>query len=94
MGVDTCIPRRSSEIFVLPVRDVLVGAWVAITFRETEIDNMQYICSLSQADQKVVWFHVPVNEILIVAILDAAAKEKREGRRRKEEGGSGVCKWT
>ena len=52
MCVDRSVARSAREILVLAVRDVLVRARVAILLGEAEINDVNHVLALAQADQE------------------------------------------
>ena len=69
MCIDTCIPGSASQRLIVFVRNVLACFWVSISFGKAEIDDINNILFLAVADQEVVRFHVPVDEMVIVQKL-------------------------
>lgn len=61
--VDAGIARSSGQVLVLAVRDVQLCPRVAVSFRESEVDDVHQIPPLSQSHQEVVRFYVPVDEV-------------------------------
>mmetsp|Transcript_28639 Transcript_28639/g.58257 ORF Transcript_28639/g.58257 Transcript_28639/m.58257 type:complete len:205 (+) Transcript_28639:571-1185(+) len=78
MGIDARISRGSREVLVLPVRNVLMCLGIAVLLRKAEIDDVDLVCLLAQAHEKVVWLDVAVNETLRVDEFDAAQHLLRE----------------
>lgn len=72
MGVDGGVTRRAREVLVLTVGDVLVRLGVAVLLGETEVDHVHDLGALAQADEEVVGLDVAVDEVLRVAVLEAA----------------------
>lgn len=71
MGIDRSVASGTSEILVLPVRNVEVGLRVAEFLGQTKVDNVDLVAALSDAHQKVVWFDVAVDKVTRVNVLDA-----------------------
>lgn len=70
MGVDTGVPGGSSQILVLPVRNVQVCLGVAILLSESEINHVDLVASLSDTHEEIVGLDVPVNEVSRMNVLD------------------------
>ena len=66
MGVYTGIPRCASQRLVVFVRNVLASLRVAVSLCETEIDNVNYVLFFAMANQKIIRFHITMNEVIIV----------------------------
>ena len=71
MCVDAGVPRRARQTLVLAVRDVRAGPTVAVLLREAEVDDEHLVAVLTNPHQEVVRLHVPVDEVLVVHVLDA-----------------------
>ena len=63
VGVDTGISCSACEVFVLTIRDMLVCAGISVLFCQTKVYDVHHIALLSKTHQKVVWFHVSVDEV-------------------------------
>lgn len=72
VGVDGGVAGGAGEVLVLAVGNVLVGAGVAVLLGQAEVDDVDQVALLAQAHQEVVGFHVSVDEVLGVDVLDAA----------------------
>ncbi|KAJ8577597.1 hypothetical protein ON010_g1609 [Phytophthora cinnamomi] len=70
--VDGGVTRRAREVLVLTVGDVLVRLGVAVLLGQTEVDDVHDLGPLAQADEEVVRLDVAVDEVLRVAVLEAA----------------------
>lgn len=70
MSVDRGISSGSREILVLPVWDMEVGLWIPVLLRETEVDDVDLVASLSDAHEEIVGLDVPVDEGFGVNVLD------------------------
>jgi hypothetical protein len=70
MGVDGCVPRRSGQVLIFPVRDVKMGFRVPEFLRETEIDDVDLITTFADSHEEVVGLDVPVNEVSRMDVLD------------------------
>ena len=71
MRIDAGVPRRARQALVLPVRDVRPRPAVAVLLRQPEVDDEDLVAVLPDAHQEVVGFHVAVDEVLVVDVLDA-----------------------
>lgn len=56
---------------MLSVRDVLISSGVHILLGQTEVNDMDFMVAFGtmSSNQKVLWFHVAINEMLRVDIL-------------------------
>lgn len=48
VAVDRGVPRRSCEVLVFFVRDMLMSLWVPVSFAETEVDEVGDVGLLAQ----------------------------------------------
>ena len=72
MCVDAGVAGGAGQVLVFPVRDVLVGARVAVLLRQPKVDHVDEVSLLAEPHQEVVRLHVAVDEVLRVDVLDAA----------------------
>lgn len=72
VSIDAGIAGGSGQVLVLAVRDVQLGARVAVSFRQTEVDDVHQVPPFPQSHQKVVRFNVPVDEVTGVDEFDPA----------------------
>lgn len=79
MGVDRSVSSGTSQVLVLPVRNVKMSLGVSILFGETEIDDIDLVSSLANTHQEVVWLDVSMNEISRVDVLDSRDLRGVEG---------------
>ena len=70
--VDRRVARRSSQILVLAVWDMLVRPRIAVLLGQAEIDNVNYGLTLPEANEKVVRLYVAMYEGLGVDIFQPA----------------------
>ena len=78
MCVDARVSSGPCETFILPIRDVNVRSSVAILLRKTKINHVKLIAFPAKADKKVVWFNVPMNEILRMNIFNTTYLETKK----------------
>jgi hypothetical protein len=71
MGVDRGITSSTSQVLVLPIRDVEVSLGVTVLLGETEIDNVDLVATLADAHEEVVRLDITVDEGLGVDVLNA-----------------------
>lgn len=73
MGVDTHVARCTGQRLPLAVGDMLLGLGVTVLLGHAEIDHVDYIGGLGvgAADEEVVGFDIPVDEVLLVDRLDS-----------------------
>ena len=60
MGVQTCVSSRSSQAFVVSIRDVFISAWVFVSLCEAVVNNMDVMLALADSDKIVIRFDVAV----------------------------------
>lgn len=72
MCVDASVSGCPCEVLVFPVGDVLVCASVPVLLGQTKVYNVYQVALLAQPHQKVVRFHISVNEVLGVDEFDSA----------------------
>lgn len=58
---------------MLPVRNVFFGFWVDVFFRKAEVYDVNDVLLLIALppDEKVLWLHVPIDEVFRMHILHA-----------------------
>lgn len=71
MGVDRSVAGGSGKVLVFAVRNVQVGFGVAVFLGKTKVDDIDLVCALVEAHQKVVGFDVAVDKVFRVDIFDA-----------------------
>ena len=64
------LPCGSGEVFIFSVCNVLPGPVVPVLLGQTEVDHKQLVTMAPDPHQEVVWFDVPMDEILVVDVLD------------------------
>lgn len=72
MGVYGSVASSASQVFVLAVRDVLVGASISVLLGQAEVNDVNKVALFSQAHQKVIGLDVSVDEVLGVDVFDTA----------------------
>lgn len=72
VGVDGGIAGSTSQVLVFPVGDMLVGAGITVFLGQAEVNDVDQVAFLPQAHEEVIRFHIPVDEVLGVDVLDAA----------------------
>jgi hypothetical protein len=70
VGVHGGVARGSSQILPVAVGDVLSGLGVAEALGKAEVDDVDVVLLLADANQEVVWFDVSVQEMARVHELD------------------------
>lgn len=76
----------ASEAFVLPVRNVFFGFRINVFFGQAKVNDVNYVLLFVPlpSDKKVLWLHIPVDEVLGVHVLHAGdlsgKKEKKRHR--------------
>ena len=68
--VDGGIPRRPSEVLVLAVGDVLVGAGIPVLLSQPEVNDVDQVALLTQPHEEVVRLHISVDEVLRVYVFN------------------------
>ena len=66
MSIDTSISGSSCQTLVVLVWDVLSSLRVSVSLGQAKVDHMNDVLLFAMANQEVVWFHVTVNEVVIV----------------------------
>ena len=69
MGIHTCIAGCASELLALLKGDVLTCLWVAETFGEPKIDQVDDVRLRASAHAKVLRLNITVKELLRMVIL-------------------------
>lgn len=62
MCVNARIAWRTSQILVLSVGYMYVGAWVSEAFRQTKVDHVDLVASFADTHQKVIRFDITMDE--------------------------------
>lgn len=78
MCVDGGVACRSGQVLVLPVRDVLVRACIAVLFGQPKVDDVHQVALLAQPHKEVIWLDISVDEVLGVDVLDATNLDLNE----------------
>mmetsp|Transcript_91013 Transcript_91013/g.257707 ORF Transcript_91013/g.257707 Transcript_91013/m.257707 type:complete len:328 (-) Transcript_91013:336-1319(-) len=68
--VDGGVAGSACQALVFPVRYVLLRFWVPVLLCQPKVDHIYDVRLLLMADEEVVRFDVPVNEVLGVKILN------------------------
>lgn len=71
MRVDTRVPRSSSQVLVLAVRDVEVRLGVTVLLGESKVDDIDLVAPLADTHEEVVGLDVAVDEVARVDVLDS-----------------------
>ena len=71
MGVDGSIPGSSGQVLPLSVGDVL-SVSLDVALGESEVDEEDLVARFVETDAEVVGLDVPVDEVPVVDVLDAA----------------------
>lgn len=82
MCVDTSVPGRARERLVVLIGNVFSRLWVSVALGESIVDDVDDILLLAMANEKVVWLHVPVDEVVIVEELQSLDHLVRYHQRR------------
>ena len=64
------LPCSSSKVFVFSVGDMLPCPVVPVLLGQTEVDHEQLVAVAPNPHQEIVWFDVPMDEVLVVDVLD------------------------
>mmetsp|Transcript_76760 Transcript_76760/g.238325 ORF Transcript_76760/g.238325 Transcript_76760/m.238325 type:complete len:285 (-) Transcript_76760:367-1221(-) len=70
VGADADVAGCPGQVFVLPVRNVLLGAGIPVLLREPKVNYVQLLLLLPDAHQEVVRLDVAVQETLCMHVLD------------------------
>lgn len=81
MGVDGSVASSASQVFVLAIRDVLVGASISVLLGQAKVNDVNKVALLPQAHKEVVGLDISVDEVLGVYVFDTAdlRTEQRTG---------------
>lgn len=71
MSIDRGVPGGTSQVLVLPVRDVQVSLGVSVLFGQTEINHIDLIASFPNAHEEIVWLDVSVDKVSRVNVFDS-----------------------
>ena len=69
MRIHTCVASRAGELLALLKGDVLTCLWIAVTFGEPVIDQVDYVGLRASAHAKVLRLDVTVKELFRMVIL-------------------------
>lgn len=64
MCVNGGIAGSASQVFILPVRNVLMRTSITVLLGQTKINDVHKVALLAKPHQEVVRFDVSVNEVL------------------------------
>ena len=67
----TCLRDILDHLKMVCLRNVSLRERIAVSFAQTEIDDVEDVRLLSQTDHKVVRLHVAMNVVLAVEILQS-----------------------
>ena len=70
MGVNRGVASSAGQVLAVTVRDVLAGLGVAEALGKAEVDDVDVVLLLADADQEVVWLDISVEEVSAVDELD------------------------
>ena len=62
MGVQTCIPSRSSQTFVVSEGNVFIGARVFVSLCEAIVNHVDIMLAFADAYQIIIWLNVAVQK--------------------------------
>ncbi len=62
MCVHTSIASSACEVFIISIRNMLVGLWVTITLGQSEIDRMDETRSFIDTNEEVVRLNISMDE--------------------------------
>lgn len=69
MCVNAGISCSPCEILIFSVWNMLMSSGISVFFGKSKVNNIHQIAFLSQSHQKVVWFHVSMDEIFGVYVF-------------------------
>ena len=82
VGVDGGVAGGARQVLVLPVRDVLVSAGIAVLLGQPKVDDVDQVALLPQAHQEVIGLDVAVDKVLRVDVFNATDLEEEKTRER------------
>ena len=86
MGIDRRVPRSSGQVLVLPVGNVLLAFRISVLLGEPEIDHVDHVRLLSETDQEIIRFDIPMQKVLGVHVLHPVDHLVREHHLVKRNG--------
>lgn len=69
--VDAGVASRAGQVLIFAIGNVLMRAWIAVLFGQTEIDNVNDALALAQTNQEIVGFDIAVNKRFGMDIFQA-----------------------
>ena len=71
MGVDGSVPSSTSQVLVLPVRNMQVSLGVSVFLGETEINHIDLIASFADTHEEIVGLDISVDKVSRVNVFDS-----------------------
>lgn len=71
MSVDASVTSGTSQVLVLPVRNVQMGLGVSVFLGETEIDHVDLVATFADSHEEIVRFDVSVDEVSGMDVFDS-----------------------
>lgn len=71
MSINTSIPSSPRQVLILSIRNMQVGLWVSILFRQSEINHVHLVPSLANSHQEIVGLDVSVDKVSRVDVFDS-----------------------
>ena len=72
MRINAGIAGSAREIFVFPIRNVLVRTWIAVLFGQAKINDMNDTLPFAESNQKIVGFDISMNERFGMDVFESA----------------------
>jgi hypothetical protein len=66
MGIYTSVSGCSCKRFVVLIWNMFSCLWVSISLSKSEIYDIDYVLFLAVSNEKIIGFHVTMNEMIIV----------------------------
>lgn len=70
MGINGCIPRSTSQVFVLTVRDVEMSLRVTVLLGKTEINDIDLVTTFTNSHEEVVRLDITVDKRFGMNVLN------------------------
>ena len=70
MSVETGVACSARELLVVLVRNVPTCSGVFVALGQAEVNDVDYVLLLAEADQEVVWLDVAMKEAILVNEFD------------------------
>ena len=66
MSIDTSVTSGASQTLIVLVWNMLASLGITVSLSQSEVDDVDDVLLLAMTDQKVIRFHVSVDEMVVV----------------------------